>query len=144
VGPENHLKGDSMLHRMLILAAAVALPATLAGQDIPNSHASDTAKAKVAAHRQTHQVPAPEASDTAKSKVAQHAATHIQGSVLGLDNRPVTPATRAVPATKATPAIPGAGGAATPASPAAPATPAVPASPSKKPSSPGQSAGHRP
>lgn len=128
-----------MLRRLMILAVTFALPATLAAQDVPNANASDSAKSKVAAHRQTHAVPAQEASDTAKAKVSQHRATQVRGTALGTDNRPVTPATRAIPSTGATPAS--GGGAATPATAA---TPAVPASPSKKPSSPGQSVGHRP
>ncbi len=122
-----------MLRKILILVAVLAVPSVLAAQGVPNSNASDTAKSKVAAHRQNPQVPAQEASDTAKSKVAQHRSSRVRGSAVGLDNRPVTPATRAVPAT------PSAGGAATPA------TPAVPASPSKKPSDAGSQAGsHRP
>jgi hypothetical protein len=113
-----------MLRTLMLVAATLALPALGAAQDVPNSHASDTAK----------------------SKVAQHRATHVRGSAIGMGNRPVTPATPAVPATKATPATPSStGGAATPASPATPATPAVPASPSHKPSDPGsQSGSHRP
>src|SRR5712692_764938 len=85
---------------------------------------------------QTPQIPNANASDTAKHKVAlalQHRATHTRGSVVGPDDRPVTPATPA-----------SGGGAAAPAVPAKPATPAVPASPAQKPSSPGQSGGHRP
>ena len=118
-----------MLRKILILAAVLAVPSVLSAQGVPNSNASDTAKSKVAAHRQNPQMPAQEASDTAKSKVAQHRATRVRGTA----NQPVTPATRAVPAT------PNAGGAATPA------TPAVPASPSKKPSDAGSQAGsHRP
>ncbi len=111
-----------MLRKIILVAAMVVVPSLLAAQQIPNSHASDTAK----------------------SKVAAHSATHFRGEVVGLDNRPVTPATAAVPATRATPATPSAGGPASPASPAAPATPAVPASPSKKPANPGQSNIHRP
>ncbi len=112
-----------MLRKLILLAAAMAFPALLAAQDIPNSHASDTAKAMVKAHR----------------------ATHFRGEAVGLDNRPVTPATPAVPATRATPATPSTGGGpATPAKPATPATPAVPASPSQKPTSPGQPTSHRP
>ena len=103
-----------MIRRLMLLAVPLAVPALLAAQDIPNAHASDTAKAMVAAH----------------------SATHFRGEAVGLDNRPVTPATPAVPATRVTPA--------TPASPAKPATPAVPASPSKKPTNPGQSGSHRP
>ncbi len=103
-----------MIRRLMLLAVPLAVPALLAAQDIPNAHASDTAKAMVAAH----------------------SATHFRGEAVGLDNRPVTPATPAGPATRATPA--------TPVSPAKPATPAVPASPSKKPTNPGQSGSHRP
>jgi len=94
---------------------------------------------------QTPQIPNANASDTAKHRVAlamQHRATHTRGSVVGPDDRPVTPATPAIPGKPATPAS--GGGPATPAVPARPATPAVPASPSRKPSSPGQSGGHRP
>ena len=111
-----------MLRKLMLVAAPLSIPAMLAAQDIPKSHASDTAQ----------------------SKVAQHRATQFRGSVVGLDNRPVTPATPAVPATRATPATPGSAGAAGAASPATRAVPAVPASPSKRPSSPGQSASHRP
>jgi hypothetical protein len=113
-----------MLRKFILVAVTLAGPALLAAQGVPNAHASDTAK----------------------SKVAQHRATRVHGTALGTDHRPVTPATRAVPATKATPATPSTGGgAATAASPATPATPAVPASPSNKPSSPGSQAGsHRP
>lgn len=122
-----------MLRKILILAAVLAVPSVLAAQGVPNSNASDTARSKVAAHRQNPQVPAQEASDVAKSKVAQHRSSRVRGSAVGLDNRPVTPARRADPAT------PSAGGAATRA------TPAVPASPSKKPSDAGSQAGsHRP
>ncbi len=103
-----------MIRRLMLLAATLAVPALLAAQDVPNAHASDTAKAMVAAH----------------------SATHFRGEAVGLDHRPVTPATPAGPATRATPAAP--------ASPAKPATPAVPASPSKKPTNPGQSGSHRP
>ena len=121
-----------MLRKLMVAAATLALPALLAAQSVPNAHASDTAKSKVAAHRQNPQVPAQEASDTAKSKVAQHRATSVRGSVLGTDNRPVTPATPAVPA------MPVSGGAATPA------IRAVPAAPSQRPSGPGSPASHRP
>jgi hypothetical protein len=127
-----------MLRKIFVLVAVLAVPGVLAAQGVPNSHASDTAKSKVAAHRQNPQVPAQEASDIAKSKVAQNRATKVRGTVAGTDNRPVTPATRAVPAT------PSSGGSAgAPASPAVPAMPAVPASPSQKPSSPGSQAGGR-
>jgi hypothetical protein len=110
-----------MFRKVLPLVVAFALPGMLAAQsEIPNAHASDTAKAKVAEHR----------------------ATQVRGSV---ENADVTPATRAVPATRATPATSASGGnPATPAKPATPATPAVPASPSKKPTNPGQSGNHRP
>ncbi len=103
-----------MVGRLVLVVATLAVPALVAAQDVPNAHASDTAKAMVAAH----------------------SATHFRGEAVGLDHRPVTPATPAGPATRATPA--------TPASPAKPATPAVPASPSKKPTNPGQSGSHRP
>src|SRR2546428_10229184 len=98
----------------------LAVPALLAAQtpQIPNSHASDTAKSKVPV-------------------ALQHRATHMRGSVVGLDNRPVTPAMPATPSTGATRATPATGGgAATPATPAAPATPAGAAFPSEKPARP--------
>src|SRR6266540_5612537 len=81
-----------VFRKLMLVAATFAVPAVLAAQDVPNAHASDTVKAKVAAHRQNPQVPAQEASDTAKSKVAQHRASTVRGSALGTDNRPVTPA----------------------------------------------------
>lgn len=105
-----------MLRKILVLVAVLAVPGVLAAQGVPNSHASDTAK----------------------SKVAQNRATKVRGTASGTDNRPVTPASRAVPAT------PSSGGSArVPASPAVPAMPAVPASPSQRPSSPGSQAGGR-
>src|SRR6266576_3368855 len=106
-----------MIRRSMLLAAALAVPALLAAQDIPNAHGSDTAKAMVAAH----------------------SATHFRGEAVGLDNRPVTPATPTTPATPST-----GGGPATPASPAQPATPGIPASPSRRPTNPGKSGSHRP
>lgn len=112
-----------MIRKMLLIAAAAALPSMAAAQDAPNDHASDMAKARSHGQR----------------------ATEVRGAALPPESRPVTPATRAVPATRATPATPNPdGGAATPATPAIPATPAVPASPSQKPASPGQSGAHRP
>jgi len=88
-----------MFRKVLPLVVSLAFPGFLAAQsEIPNAHASDTAKARVAAH-----------------------ATHVRGSV---DHPPVTPATRAVPATRA---IPASGGSpATPAIRATPAVPASP------------------
>lgn len=122
-----------MLRPMALILGSLLTTATLAAQtpEIPNAHASDTAKARVAANG------------------APHRATHVRGVAVGLDNRPVTPATPAVPATRATratPATPGSGGAtpATPAVPATPATPAVPPTPPGKPASPGQSGSHKP
>lgn len=106
-----------MLRKILFLVAVLAVPGVLAAQDVPNSQASDIAKAKVP---------------------AQQRATKVRGAASGTENRPVTPATRAV---RATPSSGGSAGAA--ASPAIPATPAVPASPSQKPSSPGSQAGGR-
>ncbi len=114
-----------MLRKLIPLAAILVFPAVVAAQtpQVPNEHASDTAKVKVAEHR----------------------ATQVRGEPVGLDHRPVTPATPAIRATRATPATPASGGgAAVPAVPAVPATPAVPASPSQKPTSPGNSAIHRP
>jgi hypothetical protein len=73
----------------MLTAVLLAMPAFVAAQGVPNAHASDTAKSKVAQHRRTH--------------------------VRGTANRPVTPATPAKPATPsgtgaaatpATPAIP--------------------------------------
>ncbi len=116
-----------MFNRVLGFSVALALPAVLAAQtpSIPNEHASDTAKSKVA-------------------QAMERRATRVRGTAVGLDNRPVTPATPAVPATGATPATPSSGGsAATPATPPTPATPAIPASPSRKPESPGQSGSRR-
>lgn len=99
----------------IALALAAPPPARLAaqvpnpgnGKLIPSAHASDTAKAKVAA-------------------AMAHRATHVRGEAVGPDNQPVTPAT---PATRAVRAQPGAGegGRAIPATPAVPATPASPA-----------------
>jgi len=118
-----------MIRVFSLTLGALLATATLAAQapSIPNAHASDTAKTRVAA------VGAP------------RGGTHVRGEALGPDNRPVTPATPAVPATRAVPATPASGGgAATPATPAAPATPAVPTVPSGKPTSPGRSGSHRP
>ena len=70
-----------MFRKVLPLVVALALPGLLVAQsEIPNAHASDTAKAKVAAHRQNPaKGPADEASDTAKAKVAEHRATQVRG-----------------------------------------------------------------
>jgi hypothetical protein len=117
-----------MFRFVATMLTSLAVPALLAAQtpQVPNAHPSDTAKAKVAAAQ-------------------EHRATHMRGSVMGPDNRPITPATPAVPATRATPATPASGGnPATPAVPAKPATPAVPAAPGGKPSNPGRSGSHRP
>jgi len=111
-----------MVRKLMLVAALLVVPGLLAAQAAPNTRASDTAKSKVAAHRQNPQVPAQEASDTAKSKVGQHRATRVRGSAVGTEHRPVTPATPAVPATRSS----------------QPAAPAVPASPSKKPATPGR------
>jgi len=112
-----------MTRTFALFALPLLVPVLLGAQGVPSAHASDSAKAAVAAHR----------------------ATHFRGMVVGFDGRPVSGAAPAVPATHATPATPSAGGGpATPASPAAPATPAVPATPSHKPTSPGQSTNHRP
>src|SRR5258708_37505134 len=116
-----------MLKRLFAFAPALALPALLAAQTpkvaAPNEHASDVAKAKVAANMARR-------------------ATHVRGEAVGLDNRPVTPPTPATPATRATPATPNphGGGPATHATPGTPARPATPASPSHLP----EHAGHRP
>jgi hypothetical protein len=119
-----------MNKRLLLVGAALLVPSLLAAQTPkvaePNEHASDVAKAKVAA-------------------AMARRATHVRGEAVGLDNRPVTPATPAVRATRATPAVPNPdGGPATRAVPATPATPAVPASPSQKPENPGAGRGRRP
>ena len=110
-----------MMKRILGIAIALAVPATLAAQTpIPaNDHASATAKAKL--------IPSEHASDRAKERVAAamaKRATRVRGEAVGLDNRPVAPVT---PATRATPAQPGAGegGRAIPATPATPASPAL-------------------
>ena len=113
------------MKRIIVLTAALFLPTMLAAQTptIPNEHASEIAKTKVAA-------------------AAARRATRVRGQAVGLDNRPVTPAT---PATRATPATPAPdGGPATRATPATPATPAVPASPSQRPANPGAGHGRRP
>ena len=119
-----------MLKRIVLFGPALLVPSLLAAQTpkvaAPNEHASDVAKAKVAA-------------------AMARRATHVRGEAVGLDNRPVTPATPAVRATRATPAVPNPdGGPATRAVRATPATPAVPASPSKKPENPGAGHGRRP
>jgi len=116
-----------MLKRIFLFVAALITPSVLTAQTpkvaAPNAHASDVAKAKVAA-------------------AMARRATHIQGEAVGLDNRPVTPATPAVRATRATPAVPNPDGG--PATRAVPATPAVPASPSQRPDNPGAGRGRRP
>lgn len=114
------------MKRVFLFGPALLVPALLTAQTpkvaAPNEHASDVAKAKVAANMARR-------------------ATHVRGEAVGLDNRPVTPATPAVRATRATPAVPNPdGGPATRAIRATPATPAVPASPSHRPDNPG--AGH--
>ena len=123
-----------MKRTLLLIPALLLVPALAIAQTegpgnsgtIPNSHASDIAKAKVAA-------------------AMARRATHVRGEAVGLDNRPVTPAIPAVRATRATPAEPNPdGGAATRAVPAKPATPATPASPSHRPDNPGAGHGHRP
>jgi hypothetical protein len=121
-----------MLQRIFLFGPALLVPALLTAQTpkvaAPNEHASDVAKAKVAANMARR-------------------ATHVRGEAVGLDNRPVTPATPAVRATRATPAVPNPdGGPATRAVPATPATPAVPASPSQshRPDNPGAGHGRRP
>ena len=109
------------MKRVLLVIPALLLPAMLTAQtpSIPNSHASDIAKAKVAA--------------------GARRATHVRGEAVGLDNRPVTPAASVTRATHATAATPNQdGGSATRATPATPATPAVPASPSHRPDHAGQ------
>jgi hypothetical protein len=118
------------MKRVLLFIPALLLPALVAAQTpkvaAPNDHASDIAKAKVAA-------------------AMARRATHVRGEAVGLDNRPVTPATPAVRATRATPAVPNPdGGPATRAVPATPATPAVPASASHRPDNPGAGHGRRP
>ena len=113
-----------MFKRIFIFGPALLVPTLLVAQTpkvaAPNEHASDVAKAKVAANMVRR-------------------ATHVRGEAVGLDNRPVTPATHAVRATPATRAVPNPdGGPATRAIPATPATPAVPASPSQRPDHAGQ------
>jgi hypothetical protein len=102
-----------MLKRIILVGAAVLVPTLLAAQTpkvaAPNEHASDIAKAKVAANMARR-------------------ATHVRGEAVGPDNRPVTAAT---PATRATPAVHNPDGG--PATPATPATPAIPSSNSHRP-----------
>ena len=113
-----------MLKRIFMFVPALALPALLAAQTpkvaAPNEHASDVAKAKVAANMARR-------------------ATHERGEAVGQDNRPVTPATPATRATRATPAVPNSDG-----GPATRATPATPASPSHRPDNAGTGTGRRP
>jgi hypothetical protein len=94
----------------------LAVPGVLAAQGVPNSQASDTAKSKVAAHRQNPQVPAQEASDIAKSKVAEHRATKIRG-------RCREPTTAGHARHSAVPATPSSGGSAGPTASPHTATP---------------------
>ena len=119
-----------MAKRMFALVSLLVLPALLAAQTpkvaAPNEHASDVAKATVAANMARR-------------------ATHVRGEAVGLDNRPVTPARPATRATRAIPAVPSPdGGAATRAMPATPATPATPASSSHRLDNPGLGHGRRP
>src|SRR5260221_13767685 len=110
-----------MTRMLSLIPALVLLPALALAQTegpgksgtIPNSHASDIAKAKVAAAM------APRA-------------THVRGEAVGLDNRPVTASTPA-PATPATPAPPHPG-----EGPPTPPTPAQPSPNSHRPDQPGQ------
>lgn len=102
------------MKKVLSFIPALLLPALLVAQNpptaTPNSHASDIAKAKVAA-------------------AMARRATHVRGDALGPDDQPIvsggdrtggaTSATRATPATH-----PSSGG-----GPATPATPAIPATP---------------
>lgn len=113
-----------MKRTLLLMPALLLLPALAIAQTegpgssgtIPNSHASDIAKAKVAA-------------------AMARRATHVRGEAVGLDNQPITPVTPATRATRATPATNSGDG---PATPATPATPAVSASPSHRPDHAGQ------
>lgn len=111
-----------MLKRIFIFGPVLLVPTLLAAQTpkvaAPNEHASDIAKAKVAANMARR-------------------ATHVRGEA-------VTPATPAVPATRATPASRNPDGG--PATRATPATPAVPASPSQshRPDNAGTGHGRRP
>jgi hypothetical protein len=115
-----------MIRKLVAFAAALALPAIVAAQtpQIPNEHASDTAKAKV----------------------ALHTATHFRGAVVTPSaGEPSWSATPAKPSQGATPATTEPGvGVVTPAVPASPAAPAVPAVPPGRPASPGKSGSHRP
>lgn len=113
-----------MKRTLLLVPALLLLPALAIAQaegpgssgTIPNSHASDIAKAKVAA-------------------AMARRATHVRGEAVGLDNQPVT-APRATPATHATPAVKNPDGG--PATPAVPATPAIPSPNSHRPDHAGQ------
>ena len=113
------MKRTLLLVPVLLLLPALAMAQTEgpgSSGTIPNSHASDIAKAKVAA-------------------AMARRATHVRGEAVGLDNQPITPVTPATRATRATPATHSGDG---PATPATPATPAVPASPSHRPDHAGQ------
>src|SRR3954470_23935592 len=119
-----------MKHILSLIPGFLLVPMLVVAQNpptaTPNSHASDIAKARVAA-------------------AMARRATHVRGEAVGLDNRPVTPAAPATRATRATPAVPNPdGGAATRAIRATPATPAVPASASHRPENPGAGHGRRP
>ena len=110
-----------MMKRILGIAIALAVPAMLAAQTPTpaNEHSAAAAKGKT--------IPSEHASDNAKARVAANMArraTRVRGEAVGLDNQPVGPVT---PATRATPAQPGAGenGRAIPATPATPASPAL-------------------
>lgn len=111
-----------MIGRIVGILAVLAAPSLVSAQTpaVPNEHAAEIAKTKVAA-------------------AMERRATRVRGEA-------VTPAVPAIPATRATPAVPNPdGGPATRAVPAIPATPAVPASPSRRPEHAGQGGrGRRP
>jgi DNA-directed RNA polymerase specialized sigma24 family protein len=125
------------LNKTLGAALALALPLALTAQtpQIPNSHASDAAKAKVAEHRHPSARSYRGSVENAVPR-SPNSATPAVGATRAVPASPATPATPATPAQGESPA--------TPATPASPATPAVPALPSHKPSNPGQSNNHRP
>ena len=110
-----------MKRTLLLIPALLLVPALAIAQTegpgnsgtIPNSHASDIAKTKVAA-------------------AMARRATHVVGEAVGLDNLPVAVGAPA-PATSATPATPHPG-----EGPATPATPATPSANSHRPDHAGQ------
>ena len=108
-----------MLRNLAVVAAVLVFPGILAAQapSTHSNHASDIAQAKMAA---------------ARARVAQHRAAHVRGWVTHMVDRNPN---AALPATPATPATPGS---------AIRAVPSPRSQQSHPPTSPGQSASHRP